>query len=1136
MKSATIIACVLTLMAMGCDTGGQAQAPRDFIDRESVAIDDPVQKPLEHALGLIGLAPDKLARPCYLEANYHMVCRNPLIDRVAQSPFYLHYWAEDLSTQIQQTSTLGLYEVLNPIIGTINGGVEYASETDKVFSSGSYAAYQFLCEQYNVTPDDTVLDLITKAGFTRAFDLQLGQMIAAMAHASNLNAQAFENLSSSERSLILSQPARFFYPDKGKFRFLTAPTWTQVKLMRIAQKIDFKSLFTASQILATAVDRFAAFLNQTSLEKQARQIFVDPHKRSGIVLQIPSPIGDIIILGQDDNRFDGIGALVIDLGGDDQYKGPIAASNLVPGFVAVAIDIQGNDRYAYRRKSYTQGFGCLGIGLLADLDGSDEYYGGDMAQGCGLFGVGLLADRRGQDIYNMGLIGQGFGLFGAGLLLDTGGSDRYLVTGMGQGVGSTMGCGILSDSAGNDKYLADRHRKAGMLQADRWCHVQGAGLSIRSPDWVKDLSFYGGFGILSDGQGNDFYHANGGNCMGSSYFMSVGALVDHAGDDQYIPEQGYGVGFAVHLSNAVLIDVQGDDFYLGKTHTGGVGSDRSVAILADYQGNDIYGPSDTYIKDALAHDTAVAGKDTTESIDELVHDRLAGLSYGAAQKHKALGFLFDYRGNDKYYGRQRGWGESCGGVMPPQYPQHWSHAVLLDLGGQDYYAKTGAKNNHYFKYHGHGICYDTEHPETGVPSNGQPTNRWQMQPGHRAVRLNFQDVQSDDTALAGLGSPDLFIRFAAIGKLGQSGTKIIEPLMQILAVSNDLERNRDIIEVLGYLHERKKLDPMQHSKLVADLLKAPDPFVRKYAARLLGWWGGPEAIAGLMQSLARESDNVLAHCVWALGNIGSDVSVDALIAVLSRSGSPEVKQATIEALGSIVLQAGPPTGARRNVLREILVQGLDDPDAIIRAHAATGLYAFSGNPDVIGMMRPKLQDPDVYVRRAIAHTLARSGDKQGIPTLIESLRFPSIDTFDFYDQDLVKDIAFYCGVDFPDAQRFDHGTWRDWWQANAQHVDLAHNLTVKKQIEDAFAAFPESRGLATFERLMQTENGNLMVKRRYQRFCRDRIRYLLGHRAIERTIIERCIVLQRILNDLDPDDMKVKKQLLLFEQQLAAMH
>jgi hypothetical protein len=70
---------------------------------------------------------------------------------------------------------------------------------------------------------------------------------------------------------------------------------------------------------------------------------------------------------------------------------------------------------------------------------------------------------------------------------------------------------------------------------------------------------------------------------------------------------------------------------------------------------------------------------------------------------------------------------------------------------------------------------------------------------------------------------------------------------------------------------------------------------------------------------------------------------------------------------------------------------------------------------------------------------------------------------------------------------------------------------------------------------MQREAGNAMVKRRYERFCRDRIRYLLGHRTITRAIIARCIVLQRKLVALEPEDLKLQVQLQVFEKRLSQL-
>ena len=175
--------------------------------------------------------------------------------------------------------------------------------------------------------------------------------------------------------------------------------------------------------------------------------------------------------------------------------------------------------------------------------------------------------------------------------MDQSGDDRYMISSLGQGTGSTMGYGALVDVDGNDKYLSERSVKRGNLVGDNWNHVQGAGLSIRSPEWTKQFSIYGGIGFLSDGAGNDVYFSSHGNCMGSSYFMSIGALVDHSGSDKYFPRGGAGLGFAVHLSNAIFIDRDGNDYYFGNKVTGGASADRSVAVMMDYNGNDVYGPT-----------------------------------------------------------------------------------------------------------------------------------------------------------------------------------------------------------------------------------------------------------------------------------------------------------------------------------------------------------------------------------------------------------------------------------------------------------------------------------------------------------------------------------------------------------------
>ncbi len=144
-KGLATIATILTLLLSACDISDKAdlsqnKASEDYIQRESVAIEQPVSDPLAQAMQLIGLTPANLVRPRYLEEDYQMQGRNPLIDRVGQSPFYLHHWADSVSSQIQQSTSNGLYPALSTVIQTLNGGVVYDTTADAQFNGGCRAS------------------------------------------------------------------------------------------------------------------------------------------------------------------------------------------------------------------------------------------------------------------------------------------------------------------------------------------------------------------------------------------------------------------------------------------------------------------------------------------------------------------------------------------------------------------------------------------------------------------------------------------------------------------------------------------------------------------------------------------------------------------------------------------------------------------------------------------------------------------------------------------------------------------------------------------------------------------------------------------------------------------------------------
>lgn len=118
--------------------------------------------------------------------------------------------------------------------------------------------------------------------------------------------------------------------------------------------------------------------------------------------------------------------------------------------------------------------------------------------------------------------------------------------------------------------------------------AQGVG-SGRRADFGDGLSLAGGWGLLIDGEGDDWYHATVWS-QGAGYWWGVGVLEDRAGSDTY-RNGWYSLGSAAHFSVGHAVDLSGSDRYnLDNPDAVGqyMGSarDGSIGIFIDGDGND----------------------------------------------------------------------------------------------------------------------------------------------------------------------------------------------------------------------------------------------------------------------------------------------------------------------------------------------------------------------------------------------------------------------------------------------------------------------------------------------------------------------------------------------------------------------
>ncbi|MEE8577039.1 MAG: hypothetical protein V3T31_07265, partial [candidate division Zixibacteria bacterium] len=316
--------------------------------------------------------------------------------------------------------------------------------------------------------------------------------------------------------------------------------------------------------------------------------------------------------------------LIVDFGRDIAYHGSVAAAINLTNPISALIDLAGDDVYgdSVHQSAPSAGVGLLGIGILLDSEGDDQYYGTTYAQGAGLFGIGALLDRSGNDRYQAEVSAQGCGYFGIGLCFDGTGDDEFYLYGDGQGMGGVGGgVGVLASFSGNDKYtaepFADRFDR-GDYHSEHKINgnaAQGVGFGRRG-DGSDGHAWAGGLGAIIDIEGNDHY-LSGNWSLGVGYWFATGIVVDRSGDDIYescyftqasgahycngilIDEggndkhelyetAGAALGFGWDYTNALLINIGGDDIYRAKMISIGLAQIRSVAFLIDIGGDDRY--------------------------------------------------------------------------------------------------------------------------------------------------------------------------------------------------------------------------------------------------------------------------------------------------------------------------------------------------------------------------------------------------------------------------------------------------------------------------------------------------------------------------------------------------------------------
>jgi hypothetical protein len=413
------------------------------------------------------------------------------------------------------------------------------------------------------------------------------------------------------------------------------------KMIPYLAKVNLEKIIQASEELAFATQASITLLTDyLKTTPELRPLVKDKEDRKNdILFRLKTSSGEIIIGGYSSSAYSGSPAIIIDLGGDDEYRMISDEEENVGS--SVIIDLGGDDLYK-AEKDFVYGSGFWGTGVLVDLSGDDTYLTKNFSLGSGLFGVGILIDEKGDDKYFGDTFTMGAGSFGMGLLVDMEGSDQYSGALFVQGFGFVSGLGALIDSSGNDYYFAGGKYKDILRYKDHYISLsQGFAYGLRP-------MMSGGIGILFDLSGNDVYTSDIFG-QGSSYWFSLGTLLDKEGNDKYFSFQ-YAQGVGTHLTLGILEDEAGDDVYISHGVSQGCGHDLALGMLWDKSGHD------NYISESLSQGAGsangfgiLADESGNDGYYIQVKDNTQG--YGNPRRdYGSVGMLLDFSGIDQYNG------------------------------------------------------------------------------------------------------------------------------------------------------------------------------------------------------------------------------------------------------------------------------------------------------------------------------------------------------------------------------------------------------------------------------------------------------------------------------------------------------
>lgn len=385
-------------------------------------------------------------------------------------------------------------------------------------------------------------------------------------------------------------------------------------------------------------------------------------------------------------------------------------------------------------------------------------------------------------------------------------------------------------------------------------------------------------------------------------------------------------------------------------------------------------------------------------------------SIGSSRKPKSLGVFINIGGHNTYTFQNL----SNARLQFPQSPKEWSSALFLEVGSDSSYPKNvdeftrGNDLEWGIKKHSVGVStqflsdnpketiFDKFHASPHVSLPFDPVHGWSSNTAYQSLPYTYKTPQDLADEILHANYDRRRQIYETLDLIRFKDRKVDYDLSYLLQIPTQIEEDAFNYAVLWALRNKDKADLTEIKKALKSK-RFTSEYARKMAVALVGTFWTKETAPILSQLMLEDpSDEIRYYAALALTLHLSPDSIDAI----------------------------------KNSLKT--------DSELVRYAIAKGLQN-SLNPASLSLVTPLFNDDSFYVRRAAGLTAISLGDKNGIPIVLETLQYETLDTGDNYGDNIYRQLSNYLNVDFG----LDKDAWIKWWD----QVKDNFQLPISKQDE-----------------------------------------------------------------------------------------